>query len=152
MPLLLENKENDQILKSIEYTRKLEGTNYKNSYTSRLTIECAKDTLSDPSLLFPETMNEFHIEIVEVEAVGHFWAQIREEKYIKQLDDIHNKLKYYCHNFKTIDPSQIYVGQMIVTLFCSSDTYEFTFYRGKITEIYPQSKSAKVSVYLLICF
>lgn len=103
--------------------------NYDNNFTSRISTGIT----SDPNLLLND-MNEFFIDIIEVVAVGHFWAQIREKKYIDQIRFIYNELNEQIDEMKVLDLNEMYVGQLVATLHFDS-SFECGIYRARVLEI-----------------
>jgi hypothetical protein len=103
--------------------------NYDNNFTSRLSTGIT----SDPNLLLND-MNEFFIDIIEVVGVGHFWAQIREKKYIDQICNVYNELNEKIDEMRVLDLNELYVGQLVATLHFDS-SFEAGIYRARILDI-----------------
>lgn len=135
IPLALNNKRNNQILNAINEKKTRESARYERAstttYTSRVTVEGAKDMLGDPAILFGQLV-EFNINITEIDGFGHFWAQVSEPNFIAQVESIQSELNSSRVKLEKIDSQDLRIGKMIAALFIDSDT---TFCRAKIVEV-----------------
>jgi hypothetical protein len=143
LPLALSNRCNQQILEAINKEKSRESVNYERSFTSRLTIEGTKDTLSDPTVLFGQLV-EFRITITEIDSFGHFWAQVNEDKYLAELDRIQSELNSPYLKLEKVRPPDLCIGKIVATSFIVPESLETSFYRGKIVEFKSEFKSCEV--------
>lgn len=128
------NDHNMRILYYINKAKSLESNRHLNACSSRMTVESAQDTLSDPSLLIGK-LNEFEVVVTQIDKFGYFWAQIKEESFNYNLDKIQSELNGYRARYKQINPREISIGTLVVTMFIDASSFEYSFYRAKITEI-----------------
>lgn len=116
----------------IDLMRSLESGNYSRASTSRITAG-SRNFIEDASLLLND-LNEFHIKIVLISNLNFFWAHVNEPKYQQKLKYISDKLNGPDYDFKLIEPKDLFVGKLVVTMFIDISDGGITndFYRAKI--------------------
>ena len=106
------SKEFQKIINNVEDFKQIESVNYRSSSALRLTT--GRDHLDDVNLIL-QNVNEFEVNITQINKVGEFWAQIKEKEC--EVEKIKTLLNLRHKKLELLDKSTLRVNQLAATLF-----------------------------------
>jgi hypothetical protein len=106
------SKEFQKIIDNVEYFKQIESVNYRSFSALRLTT--GRDHLDDVNLIL-QNLNEFEVNITQINRVGEFWAQIKEKE--REVEKIKNLLNSRHKKLQLLDKNTLRINQLAATLF-----------------------------------
>ena len=106
------SKEFQKIINNVEDFKQIESVNYRSSSALRLTT--GRDHLDDVNLIL-HNLNEFGVNITQINRVGEFWAQVKEKE--REVEKIKNLLNSRHKKLELLDRNTLRINQLAATLF-----------------------------------